>query len=173
MIDRGMWKNSLALACAMNSHFRRFNKSMKIYCEIHPQSHPKLFKTGPWGGQGRFIDHSYWFWAVSKNRCFLMSSSRVQKLITIEPWGAKGPPSAPQLVGSGDFWDRGPRGASRVELLNNKITGKWCVIWHADGRWPSVFFVWFILQLAKSIYSHVWLPAPIHVFTSLHNPVFY
>ena len=56
MIDRGMKKNSLALACVRNSHFRRFSKSMKIYGKIDPKSHPKSFKMGPWGGQGRFID---------------------------------------------------------------------------------------------------------------------
>ena len=29
---------------------------MKIYGKIDPQSHPKSFKTEPWGGQGRFIE---------------------------------------------------------------------------------------------------------------------
>ena len=38
MIDRGMRKNFLALACVMNSHFRRFSKSMKIYGKIDPKS---------------------------------------------------------------------------------------------------------------------------------------
>ena len=35
-----------------------------------------------------------------------------------------------RLVGrqGGDFWDQGAKGASRAELLNNKITGKWWII---------------------------------------------
>ena len=57
-----------------------------------------------------------------------MSSWGVQQLIKSEPWGAKGPPSAPQLVAEVVTFGIGARGASRAELLNNKITGKWCII---------------------------------------------
>jgi hypothetical protein len=54
---------------------------------------------------------------------------------------------------SGDFWDRGPRGASRAELLNIKITGRWCIILHADGEWPGEFFCLFLV-LAKKGQTH-------------------
>ena len=47
----------------------------------------------------------------------------------------------------GDFWDRGPRGASRAELLNNKITGKWWIIWHADGRWPGELYIYIYIYI--------------------------
>ena len=59
IIDRGIRKSSLALACVRNSHLRRFSKSTKIYGNIDPKSHPGTLKTGLWGGHGRFIDHFY------------------------------------------------------------------------------------------------------------------
>ena len=63
----------------------------------------------------------------------------------------------------GDFWDWGPRGASRA-VLNNKTTGsiKGDVVCHADGRWPGEFLgrrfgrnmlvlrVWMVLRCSQN-----------------------
>ena len=58
-----------------------------------------------------------------KNRCFIdlgVVSCGVQKLIKIEPWGAKGPPSAPRLVAGVVTFGIAGRGAPRVR--NYKTT---------------------------------------------------
>ena len=135
MIDREMRKSSLARAC---SHFRRFSKSMKTCGKIDPKRHPKSFKTDPWGGQGRFIDICYWFWAVSKNRYFLMLSWCVYKLLNI-PWAPRGrqvrhdPSPEWWLLGSGA--DGGPR-------ARNYWCGGGCLILHADRRWPGEYVLY-------------------------------
>ena len=150
MIDRGVRKSSLALACARNSHFRWFSKSMKIYGKIDPQIHPKSFKTDPWGGQGRFIDHFYWFWAVSKNQCFLISS-----------WGVQVRPGL-----SPEWWLLGSGAEGRLARgsIKQQITGRWCVIWHADGRRPGEFFVISVLwQYNMYYYSFVSVFVPLFV----------
>ena len=66
-----------------------------------------------------------------------------QKIEKIEPWSAKRRKKEQIRLRRGDFWDRGPRGASRAVLLNNKTTGsiKGDVVCHADGRWPGDFLV--------------------------------
>jgi hypothetical protein len=57
---------------------------------MRPKMQQKWSKIDAWGHQGRLIHHFYGFWAVSKNRSFLMSSWGVKKSTKIEPWGAKG-----------------------------------------------------------------------------------
>ena len=80
------------------------------------KSHEKLLKMAPWGGKARFHRRFYGFWALSKNRRFLMSRWVVGKFIKIEPWGAKGRKVRHEASPSRYFWDRRSEGASRAVL---------------------------------------------------------
>ena len=65
VIDRGMRKNSLALASMRNSHFRRFSRRMKVYGKIDPKSHcrRKAWTPHPWG--------------TSESRCMVSQWDRI------------------------------------------------------------------------------------------------
>ena len=110
MIDFGMRKSSPALPCVWNSHFHRFRKSRKIDAKMDPKSHAKSIKMDHGAVQGRFIHKFYGFWAVSKNRRFLMARCGAKRLIKIDPWGAKvrqRRPGRSAGLGFRGFWPTG------------------------------------------------------------------
>jgi hypothetical protein len=96
---------------------------MKIYGRIDPQSIQNRSKRAV-GAVGVdlliiFID----FGTCRKIDLFLYVLGASKKGYNSSP----GAPRGRQVRRSGDFWDRGPRGASCAELLNNTITGEWYI----------------------------------------------